>query len=49
MIAIDGKSLTLEQVIAAARQGEQVELTEESKKAINKTRAYVDKKLAEKA
>lgn len=49
MIAIDGKSLTLEQVIAAARNGERVELTPESKEAINKTRAYVDKKLAEKA
>ena len=49
MIAIDGKSLTLEQVIAAARSGELVELTQESREAINKTRAYVDKKLAEKA
>lgn len=49
MIAIDGKSLTLEQVIAAARNGERVELTPESREAINKTRAYVDKKLAEKA
>ena len=49
MIVIDGKSLTLEQVIAVARAGEQVELTTEAKAAINRTRAYVDQKLAEKA
>lgn len=49
MITIDGKSLTLEQVIAAARNREPVELTGPSRAAISKTRAYVDQKLAEKA
>lgn len=49
MIRIDGTSLTLEQVIAVSRGGEAVELTEEARKAIDRTRAYVDRKLAEKA
>lgn len=49
MISINGKDLTLEQVIAVARNGEQVELTASAKEAVNKARAYVDKKLREKA
>ena len=49
MIRIDGTSLTLEQVMAVSRDGEAVELTEDSRRAVERTRAYVDQKLAEKA
>ncbi len=49
MIKINGNDLTLEQVIRVARAGEQVTLTEESKAAVNKARAYVDQKLQERA
>jgi len=49
MIYINGRDLTLEQVIAVARGGEQVALTDEAKYAVNKARAYVDRKLAEHA
>ena len=49
MIFINGNNLTLEQVIQVARNNEQVAMTEESKAAVNKARAYVDKKLQEKA
>ncbi len=49
MIKINGADLTLEQLIRVAREGEQVELTGEAKAAVNKARAYVDKKLEEKA
>ncbi len=44
-IKIDGKSLTVNDVIKVARQGERVELTEEAKAAVNKARAYVEEKL----
>ncbi|MBR6428674.1 MAG: histidine ammonia-lyase [Clostridia bacterium] len=44
-IMIDGKSLTLSQVEAVARGYEKVQLTEEAKNAVNKARAYVEKKL----
>ena len=46
-IAINGKDLTVEQVIRVARRYEQVEITEEAQVAIKKARDYVDKKLAE--
>ena len=46
-IMIDGKSLTLSQVEAVARGYEKVQLTEEAKNAVNKARAYVEKKLDE--
>lgn len=49
MIWINGKDMTLEQVIAVARNGEQVALTEEARAAVNRARAYVDQKLQEKA
>ena len=49
MIYINGNDLTLEQVIAVARGGEKVEMTPESKTAVNKAREYVDQKLKEKA
>jgi hypothetical protein len=38
MIYINGNDLTLEQVIAVARGGEKVEMTAESKAAVNKAR-----------
>ncbi len=48
-VRIDGKSLTLQEVIDVCRHGEKVEITEEAKEAINKSRAYVEKKLDEDA
>lgn len=49
MIIINGTSLTVEQVAAVARTGEQVVISDEAKAAVNKARAYVEKKLDEKA
>ena len=49
MIQINGRDLTLEQVMAVARGGEKVELTAEAKVLVNKARAYVEKKVADKA
>ena len=49
MIIIYGTSLTVEQVAAVARTGEQVAISDEAKAAVNKARAYVEKKLDEKA
>ena len=49
MIMINGRDLTLEQVMAVARGGEKVELTAEAKELVNKARAYVEKKVADKA
>ncbi len=49
MIMINGNDLTLEQVIAVARNGTHVALADDAKAAVNKARAYVDKKLEEKA
>jgi len=48
-VKIDGKSLTIEEVIRVCRKNEQVEIAEEAKEAINKSREYVEKKLEEKA
>ena len=44
MIIINGTSLTVEQVAAVARTGEQVAISDEAKAAVNKARAYVEKK-----
>ena len=41
-IRIDGKSLTIDDVIKVCREGEKVEITEEAKAAVNKARAYVE-------
>lgn len=46
-VIIDGKSLTVEEVVRVARFGEEVEMTEESKKAVRRAREYVEKKLEE--
>ena len=48
-VKINGKTLTIEEVIRVCRQNEKVEIAEEAKEAINKSRAYVEKKLEEKA
>lgn len=46
-IMINGRDLTVEQVIKVCREGEQVAITEEAQKAVKKARDYVDKKLEE--
>lgn len=46
-VYIDGKSLTIEEVIRVCRQDEEVYLTEESKAAVIKARNYIEKKLEE--
>ena len=46
-IMINGRNLTVEQVIAVCRGNEKVAITEEAQKAVKKARDYVDKKLAE--
>ena len=49
MIYINGHDLTIEQVIAVSRKGETVAIAPEAVERINAARAYVDRKLAEKA
>ena len=44
-IIIDGKSLTVEDVIKVCRHGEEVVISEEAKAAVQKARDYVEKKL----
>lgn len=46
-IFINGRDLTLEEVIKVARNDEEVRLSNEAEVAVEKARAYVDKKLAE--
>lgn len=46
-IMINGKDLTVEQVIRVCRHGEKVEITEDAQNAVKKARDYVDKKLDE--
>ena len=48
-VIINGKSLTIEDVIKVARCGEKVEIAEEAKVAVQKARDYVEKKVADKA
>lgn len=48
-IVINGTDLTIEEVIRVCRGREKVEIAESAKEAINKSRAYVEKKLEEKA
>ena len=47
-VALDGKSLTLEQFIAVARFGAKVSLTEEARQALARSRALADKISSEK-
>ena len=49
MIYINGHDLTIEQVIAVSRQGETVAIAPEAAEKIRAARAYVDRKLADKA
>ena len=44
-IIIDGRSLTVEDVIKVCRHGEEVVISEEAKAAVQKARDYVEKKL----
>lgn len=47
MILLDGKSLTIEQVIAAAKRGERVEIDSSAYGRIDRAREYVERKLDE--
>ena len=46
-VIINGKDLTVEEVIRVCRGMEKVEIAPEAQKAVNKARAYIDKKLDE--
>ena len=48
-VLINGRDLTIEEVIRVCREDEEVKLAEESVAAVNKSRAYIEKKLKEKA
>lgn len=48
-VFINGRDLTIEEVIRVCRNNEEVKLTEESIEAVKKARAYIEKKLEEKA
>lgn len=48
-VIINGYDLTIDQVISVCRNFEKVEISPEAKEAVKKTRAYVEKKVAEKA
>ena len=49
MVLINGKDLTVEEVIRVCRNDEEVGLTEEAIKNVKKARDYIEKKLNEKA
>jgi histidine ammonia-lyase len=46
-VVINGKDLTIEEVVRVAREYEQVSLAPEAEIAIGRARAYVEKKVAE--
>ena len=48
-VIINGRDLTVEQVISVCRHNEKVEIATEAVEAVKKARAYVEKKVAEKA
>ena len=48
-VFINGRDLTVEQVIRVCRDGEEVKLTDEAIVNVKKARAYIERKLAEKA
>ena len=48
-VIINGRDLTVEQVIRVCRNNEKVELAPEAVEAVKKARAYIEKKLEEKA
>lgn len=47
MVTINGKDLTVEEVIRVCRGGEKVRLADDSVRAVNKSRAYIDRKVRE--
>ena len=44
-VVINGKDLTIEEVIRVCRGMEKVEISEEAQVAVNKARGYIDSKL----
>lgn len=48
-VIINGRDLTVDQVISVCRRFEKVEISPDAKEAVKKTRAYVERKVAEKA
>ena len=44
-VFINGRDLTVEEVIRVCRDNEEVQLTEEAVAAVKKARAYIEKKL----
>ena len=46
-VVINGKDLTIEEVIRVCRGMEKVEISEEAQAAVNKARGYIDSKLEE--
>ncbi|MBR5516654.1 MAG: aromatic amino acid lyase, partial [Firmicutes bacterium] len=48
-VFINGRDLTVEEVIRVCRNNEEVQLTAEAVEAVKKARAYIEKKLEEKA
>jgi len=48
-VILNGRDLTIEQVVAVARNGAKVVLSDEAQTAVKKARDFVDKKLSEKA
>lgn len=43
-VLINGRDLTIEEVIRVCREDEEVKLAEEAVAAVNKARAYIEKK-----
>lgn len=48
-VFLNGRDLTVEEVIRVCRKDEEVRLSDEAAEAVNKARAYIEKKLKEKA
>ena len=48
-VVLSGRDLTIDEVVAVAREGATVSLTKEAKLAVQRARKYVDQKLSEKA
>lgn len=48
-VLINGRDLTVEEVIRVCRNNEEVQLTEEAVEAVKKARVYIERKLEEKA
>ena len=46
-VVINGRDLTVEEVIRVCRQDEKVEIAPDAQKAVQKARDYIEKKLEE--